>query len=104
MVESYAEGWPQYYLPTIKTLAKGGEAIDISNLLLQQTRRRGIFDPLDFFSYARIRRLLPLRWDPSVFTVTDEKIALNADNRDVLLRLLRKCGDIKIEQTDAGDG
>ena len=92
---SYGEGWRQYYLPTIRTLVSGGEALDISELVPHPGEFKTIFDPFGRLWGAKVRRLLPLRWEPSVFTVTEGKISLNVDNREVLIRFLRKFGELK---------
>lgn len=100
IVQEYGKGWRSYYLPTIRTLLEGGEALDISDLIDALLKRRTRF-PFDALSTIRIRRMLPLRWEPAVFTVSEGRIALNETNRDFLVRFLRKCDEIGIEQSHA---
>jgi hypothetical protein len=104
LIAGYAEGWRPFVLPTIRTLAEGGKALDISEMVrnLFPTTIPGML--LDPVGYHRLRRLLPLRWDPSMFVVSEGKISLNEENKVVLLRFLQHCNEIPVEQRAPAGG
>jgi hypothetical protein len=98
IVEGYRRGWRSYYLPTIRTLLDGGKALDISELLrtfLSRKRWWLLLDPLGAMRSLWIRRLLPLRWRPELFTVSEGRVGINEINRDFLVKFLRECHEIR---------
>jgi hypothetical protein len=72
VIDSYAEGWCPYCLRTIRILVQREKAIDISELL-QNLIPKGVRS-LNPFSFIHLRNMLPLCWDPSVFTLSDNTI------------------------------
>lgn len=95
IINSYEEGWRSYYLPTIRTLAGGGEALEISDLVEEMLpqRSKGL---IAFWSveYRSLMNMLPFRWESIVFDVNEGKISFNKDNEKVLLDFLEKADEL----------
>lgn len=104
VAKSYARGWQSFYLRTIKSLTSGDQALDVSDLIEKNIKRSSKLMPFGPFAIRSIRHMLPLRWDPAIFVVTDRMISLNEENKEVVLSLLKKCKEIEVEQADAGNG
>lgn len=96
IVQSFGRGWPTYYLPTIRHLARTTDcAMDLSELVLHQignTKTAAVRILLDFRLLPSLKRLLPLKWDPAVFTLTERRIAVNEANKQLIFRLLGEYG------------
>jgi hypothetical protein len=98
IILSYEKGWQTYYLPTIQTLVNGGAAIDLSELFPSQPKCLRFINSLSVLFRENLLKTLPLRWNLSIFTISEMNISLNNDNKEVLINFLKKCGEIKIKQ------